>query len=147
MVFSGPFFASSKLHTFVPNLFKTPQKMTLQALSSTETVKIHTILYFIVKHYSFCEIFLNLMIFQFRVRGSTTLRSFQAKVSRFTVFMCFSSQKLAGNCPKSSRLRRSSHGFDSLKLLISGKLSDPKRGSFELDKKHIKCSKPKLHTK
>ena len=43
MVFSGPFFASSKLHTFVPNLFKAPQKMTLQALSSTETVKIHTI--------------------------------------------------------------------------------------------------------
>ena len=26
MVFSGPFFASSKLHTFVPNLFKAPQK-------------------------------------------------------------------------------------------------------------------------
>ena len=41
--FQGHVFASSKLHTFVPNLFKAPQKMTLQALSSTETVNIHTI--------------------------------------------------------------------------------------------------------
>ena len=44
MSFSGWFCTSSKLHTFVPNLFKAPQKMTLQALSSTEMLRNHAIL-------------------------------------------------------------------------------------------------------